>query len=117
MRKKILLLLKAGFKFERMIREYLQREDVEVAVVGSARELLRRLKMCPHVLLIVEQDTYEMDCLELLLNIQDVQSNIQVVFLGSADQENKEEIVRLGGIYLDSPISTDALREVIDNLS
>jgi len=117
MRKKILLLLKSGFKFEPIIREYLQQDDCEVEAVESAREVLGRLKMSPHSLLIVEQDAYEMDCLELLLNVQDLQSNIRVLFLGSADQENKTEIVNLGGIYLDSPISTDALREAMSGLS
>ncbi len=117
MRKKILLLLKSGFRFERMIRACLQREDFEVDVVGGATECIYRLKMYPHALLIVEQDAYEMDCLELLLNAQDVQSNIRVLFLGSTEQENKAEIVKLGGIYLDSPINPDALREVVGSLS
>jgi DNA-binding response OmpR family regulator len=117
MKKKILLLLKSGFRYEGMIKDYLERADFEVDAVASVVEVLDRLRRSPHFLLIVEQDTYEMDCLELFLNVQDIQSNIHVLFLGSTDQRNKAEIVKLGGVYLDSPIRVSALHGAISSLS
>ncbi|UCD57315.1 MAG: hypothetical protein JSV16_16160 [Candidatus Hydrogenedentota bacterium] len=117
MKKKILLLLKGGIKFKIMIMDYLYQEGYEVDAVESVTEVLKRLRRFRHFLLIVEQDTYEMDCLELFLNAQDIQSDIRVLFLGSRDQRNKAEIVKLGGIYLDSPIQTEVLREAISSLT
>jgi len=116
MRKRILLLLKGGLRFESMIRGYLQKEGYEVNTARSGNEVLQKLKRSPHFLLIVEQDTYEMDCLELFLNVQDIQTEIPVLFLGSMNQQNKEEIVRLGGIYLEPPVETETLRKVIRRL-
>lgn len=110
-------MLKAGDKFENMIKDYLSREGFEVHVAGSVNEVLFRLKRLPHTFLLVEQDTYEMDCLELFLNVLDIQSNIRVLFLGSKDQKNKEEIVKLGGIYLDSPVQVEVLRGTIKSLA
>ena len=117
MKRKILLLIKAGIKFENMIKDYLGREGFEVEVAESVAEVFYRLRRSPHALLLVEQDTYEMDCLELFLNVRDIQANIHVVFLGSKDQKNKEDIVRLGGVYLDSPVQAEELKGTIRELS
>jgi DNA-binding response OmpR family regulator len=117
MRKKILLLLKGGLRFESMIKGYLQKDGYEVDIARSGNEVLEKLRRSLHFLLIVEQDTYEMDCLELFLNVQDIQTKIPVLFLGSMDQQNKAEIVRLGGIYLEPPIGTETLREAISSVS
>ena len=72
MKRKILLLIKAGIKFENMIKDYLGREGFEVEVAESVAEVFYRLRRSPHALLLVEQDTYEMDCLELFLNVREV---------------------------------------------
>jgi DNA-binding response OmpR family regulator len=117
MEKKILLLLKTGYKFENMIRNHLEQEGFLVYVAKSVAEVLEKAKRFPPFLLIVEQDTYEMDCLELILNVRDVQPNARVLVFGSPDQMNKEKIISLGGIYLDSPIEIEALREAIGSLS
>ena len=111
------MLLRTGFKYESMIRSYLEQLGFEVYAAGSVTEVLDKVKRFPHFLLMIEQDTYEMDCLELLLNVHDLQSNTHVLFLGSTEKKNKAEIVRLGGIYLDSPIEAEALREAISSLS
>jgi DNA-binding response OmpR family regulator len=116
-KKRILLLLKTGFKFESVIRNYLEQEGFLVYVAKSVAEVLEKAKRFPPFLLIIEQDTYEMDCLELILNVRDVQPHIRVLVLGSQDPENKAEIIGLDGIYLDSPIKVDALREAISRLS
>ena len=111
--KKILLLLKSGFKFEDMIKDYLHNEGFAAETAESVSDVLRRLRRSSHLLLIVEEDTYEMDCLELFLNARDIQSDLRVIFLGSRDKGNKAELVSLGGIYLDSPVKSNELREAI----
>lgn len=117
MKKKILLLLNSGFKFENILNEFLSRDGFEVTFAHSVDEVLNTLKRSAHSLLIVEQDTYEMDCLELFLNVRDIQSNIHVLFLGSEDQKNKEEIIKLGGIYFDSPFQAETFRKTINGLA
>jgi DNA-binding response OmpR family regulator len=117
MRKKILLLLKAGYKFENMLKDYLRRDGFEVDVARNVGEVLYKLKRSPHLLLLIEQDTYEMDCLEIFLNALDIQKNINVMFLGSRDQRNREEIIKLGGIYLDSPVQVEILRGTIKGIA
>lgn len=116
MKKKILLLLKTGFKYESVIRNHLEQEGFEVYAAGDVTEVLDKVRKLPPFLLIIEQDTYEMDCLELILNVYDVQPHIRVLVFGSPDQMNKAEIISLGGIYLDSPIEVEALREAISSL-
>lgn len=116
MPKKIILLLKSGIKFENMLKDYLSQEGFEVDTAETVAEVLYYLKRSPHFLLVVEQDTYEMDCLELFLNARDIQSNIKVVFLGSGDPKSKDEIMKLGGIYLDSPVRAEVFREIINDV-
>ena len=111
--KKILLLLKSSFKFENMIKDYPHNEGFAVETAESVSDVLRRLRRSSHLLLIVEEDTYEMDCLELFLNARDIQSDLCVIVLGSRDKKNKAELVRLGGVYLDSPVKSNELREAI----
>jgi DNA-binding response OmpR family regulator len=119
MRKRILLLLKAGLKFENRIKEYLTHDGFEVDTARNVAEALNKLKRAPHFILLVEQESYEsneMDCLELCLNVLDIQANVHVLVLGSKDSRNKAEIVRLGGIYLDRPIEVEALKKIMNEL-
>lgn len=79
--KKILLLLKTGFKFENVLRNHLETEGFLVYAAKSVAEVLEKAKKLPPFLLIIEQDTYEMDCLELILNVRDVQPQTRVLVL------------------------------------
>jgi len=78
----------------------------------QTQEAQEKLRHNHFAAVLLDHDYYESDVLELILNIQDIDSEVPILIIGKSQKvKNKDLLVSLGRIYL---VNTDGSKEQLD---